>query len=251
MITDPLLLNLINDYVLEQFPNEAVIGVKDDTLHFFDNIHTNPTQQFEIDPIAFQKVSPTLLLHSHTVQKGEKCIGPDRVPYDPRTPSYADMVTQKLLNIPFGIVSTSGEDVSDPVYFPDYEQQVKGNDYISGVNDCLSVVQRHYWQEYGITIPDFPREVGFFYQDGKHKPPHSVNLYEENYKAVGFYEVPLKDIQRSDLVLMAILSDVATHGAIYLGDGKIVHHLTNRLSGEEILSKWHSKITKVLRYEKG
>jgi len=243
-------INLINEYVLEQYPKEAVIGYKNNEVRFFENIHNDPIMQFKIDPIAYKKFKPEILLHSHTLQRGEKCIGPDGVPYDPRTPSYADMVTQKVLDIPFGIVSTSGEDVSDPLYWPDYDKPIKGNDYISGVNDCLSVVQRHYWQEHGIKIPDFAREVGFFYEDGKHKPSHSINLYEENYKAVGFYEVEIEDIQPSDLVLMAIFSSVPTHGAIYLGDDKIVHHLTNRLSGEESMSKWYKKITKVLRYEK-
>lgn len=242
-------LSKITKYVLSEYPKEAVVGVKNEEVYYFKNIHPTPEDQFKVDSLEYMRVKPDLLLHSHTHKTGDKCVSPDGSMYDPRTPSYIDMVTQTNLDIPFGIVSTSGEDVSEPVYFPDYDAPLYGHDYISGVNDCFTIIQRYYWQEHGLKIPDFPREVGFYFEGNNHQPQHSRNLYEENYKSCGFYEVDIEDIQPSDVVLMAILSSVPTHGAIYLGNDKIAHHLTNRLSGKDTLARWRRKISKVLRWK--
>lgn len=250
MIKDTKIISSINKYILEKYPEEAVIGYKDNELIFYTNIHNDPVNHFKIDPREYYNNIPSILIHSHTSKIGDTHIAPDGSLYDPRTPSYIDMVTQCNLDIPFGIASTSGEDVSEIVYFPDYDAKTLGQPYMSGVHDCLSIIQRYYWQEHNIKINDFPREVGFWYEGGDYEPQHSRNLYEENYKQQGFYEVDLEDIQPSDVLLIRLIGRVATHAGVYIGNDKFIHHLTKRLSNTECLVKWRKRVTKVLRCEK-
>ena len=68
---------------------------------------------------------------------------------------------------------------------------------------------------------------------------NGLNLYEDNFAREGFrtIDVPFRDIRIGDCFLIAI-PDPRTritptnHIAIYVGDGKVIHHLLGRLSCE-------------------
>ena len=148
----------IHEYILEQFPNEAVIGIdEDDKLIKFENIADNPIEHFKVDSKEFYKHEIKMLIHSHTYLYGQKLLGEDGAQLDPRTPSLEDMQLQISLDIPFAIISTDGIECSEALFFPDLEASLTGVPYISGVYDCWSLVRRFHYQEDGTVLPDYPR----------------------------------------------------------------------------------------------
>jgi cell wall-associated NlpC family hydrolase len=72
------------------------------------------------------------------------------------------------------------------------------------------------------------------------------NLYVENANNYGFFEV--NDIKKHDLLVMSLGSPVPNHGAVYLGDNKLIHHVAGRFSTVEELSTFYkTKISVVYR----
>ena len=73
------------------------------------------------------------------------------------------------------------------------------------------------------------------------------NLYMDNYKENGFVDVDLNDIERGDLIMMWIKGTVS-HGGVYLGDDKLLHHFSNRMAQQDSLARWRNRIAVVARY---
>ena len=64
------------------------------------------------------------------------------------------------------------------------------------------------------------------------------------------FEIDPADLQPGDGILMRVASPVTNHGAVYLGDNRIIHHVQNRLSCRDIYSEfWRQRTTHVLRHE--
>jgi len=84
------------------------------------------------------------------------------------------------------------------------------------------------------------------------------DLYGQHFRDEGFREIPGADLLPGDSVLFSIRSTVANHAAVYLGGGKILHHLATskqgydptRLSTVDDLSLFGDIPKKVLRHEK-
>jgi cell wall-associated NlpC family hydrolase len=118
----------------------------------------------------------------------------------------------------------------DPSPIPLY-----GREFIYGWQDCYSLVRDYYG-----NLPDFPREESFW--ELKHEP------YLDNFAANGFINIDREEAQAGDLVLMKIKSHgISNHAAIYLGVGKILHHMWNTLSREEDWAAYMEFTTCVLR----
>ncbi|PZP71761.1 NlpC/P60 family protein [Methylorubrum populi] len=112
-----------------------------------------------------------------------------------------------------------------------------GRPFQHGVSDCYSLMRDFYRINFGIDVPDIARPNNWWEPDaeGKH-----LNLYLDHYSWAGFSIMtsmrPL-DWRPGDVILMAIRSSVANHGAILLPDGKIIHHLAGYLSQIEPYSR--------------
>lgn len=195
---------------------------------------------FSIDEVAFEKLNAIALIHSHTYKLKE--IPEEFLGYrvDFRMPSAMDMQAQMLLDIEFGILSCDGREVSDILWYPDLDAPLLGQEYISGVHDCYSIMRRYYWQNYNVVIDDIPRDFLWFEQQ--------PNKYAEDYGKVGWYEIPMSDLEAGDMLIIRI-GHYESHGGLYIGDGKFIHHLTDQLSRTEDISKWLKRITKVTRHK--
>ena len=116
-----------------------------------------------------------------------------------------------------------------------------GRPYQWGVTDCYSFLQDWYAEEYGFELPDFQREYAFW-EKGE-------ELYLNNFASAGFVEVPKDSIQYGDGLLMQLANGVTSHGAVYVGNNQIAHHLNGRLSSKDVLGQFYSdRITKVVRH---
>lgn len=232
----------VRDIALAEYPNEAVMYISSKGIvKQLKNISQTPITDFEID----SKLLPDdakCLIHSHT--QLETPLAERDLFIDGRTPSELDMHTQSLLDIPFGICLVDKyKEYFEPIFFPDLEGDIFGQTYFSGLSDCYETVRKYYYQNYKITLKPIPRSVDWW----KTNP----SLMVDSFESVGFHEIQLKDIQIGDVVLLKIMghSIPATHAAVYTADDTILHQMTNRFPEETQLSKYMTRLDKVLRYQ--
>lgn len=159
-------------------------------------------------------------------------------------PTRADMAGQMATDVPWVLVMTDGETVSDPVVWgadtptPD----LIGRPFRHATTDCYALIRDYFAKTHGIALPEFPRDDAWW--------TTGENLYTENFAAAGFVEVPRAEMRDSDVLLMQIRSPVPNHaGVVVKGGGLVLHHLQNRLSRREPLGPWLRNVTHVLRHK--
>ena len=189
------------------------------------------TDQFILDPEDYLAAEMTgdivAVVHSH----------PDL----PCTPSQADQVSCEASGLPWHIVNVPHGQwhYMEPT---GYQAPLVGREWSHGVLDCYSLIRDWYAQEQGLVLPDFKRRDEWWMR--------GENLYIEHFNEAGFIEIDPDDIQLGDGVLMRVASPVTNHGAVYLGDNRIIHHVQNRLSCRDIYGEfWRKRTTHVLRHE--
>ena len=153
-------------------------------------------------------------------------------------PSQADRVSCGASGLPWLIVSCP--DIGYQIMTPDdYQAPLLGRPFVHGVLDCYALIRDWYRQERQIGLPDFKRRDNWWLG--------AENLYLNHFKEAGFAEIADEnDWQPGDVILMQIRAAMPNHGAVYLGDGVILHHLHGRLSCRDIYGEFYQKVT-VLR----
>lgn len=156
----------------------------------------------------------------------------------PATPSQADLVMAERGSLPWHIVSLPTE--TWHVFQPQgYRAPLIGRAFVHGVLDCYSLIRDWYLQERGIELPDYDRRDEWWRRGG--------NLYLQHFREAGF--VDGAELHHGAVLLMQIASDVPNHGAIYLENGTILHHIHGRLSSREVYGGyWRKHTVKVLRH---
>ena len=119
-----------------------------------------------------------------------------------------------------------------------------GIPFCMGTDDCFGLSRKYFKQNFDLDILDYAR-------------PHDwdadkLNLIEQCHEHAGFEKITLwkaKDLRPGDVLAMAIGSSNPNHFAIYVGDNLIIHHLSNRLSNEEMYRDfWQSVTCYLLRH---
>lgn len=159
-----------------------------------------------------------LVVHSH--------------PNMPAIPSDADMVGCEESGVPWLIVNWPTGSVYQ--FSPSgYVAPLIGRQFNHGVLDCYTLIRDYYERELSITLPDGDRPDEWWLK--------GMNIYLNGFRDAGFDVVGKP--QRNDVLLMRVASPVPNHAAIYLGDGKIMHHQMGRLSSKDIYGGWYEKVT--------
>jgi proteasome lid subunit RPN8/RPN11 len=147
-------------------------------------------------------------------------------------PSDADLIGCEQSGVEWAIIAGITKEIH--TFKPSgYVQPLLGREFVHGVLDCYSFIYDYYDQVLGIKLPQYERKHNWWLE--------GQNLYLDNFEAAGFYEVD--DLQYGDMILMKVGSPVPNHGAVYIGDGKIEHHQTMRLSSRDVYGGWYQKIT--------
>jgi cell wall-associated NlpC family hydrolase len=124
-------------------------------------------------------------------------------------------------------------------------EHLLGLPFIHGKQDCLTMIQRFYADNFNIEIMDHARPDEWWDQ--------GLDLYTDNYHKAGFRvmdDLPVRDLKIGDVLLMAIMSTVPCHGAVYIGGGKILHHFYGRLSEvTDYKGLWRNSTTAILRHK--
>jgi cell wall-associated NlpC family hydrolase len=234
------ILKNFTKHVLQEFPNEACGLVINNKYVPVPNNAVDPAKTFAMDPLHLVKAKAMgdvqAVLHSHPYDKFQH----NKWPVE--WPSTSDMESWMGDDIPWGIVSTCGEGISPIVWLDEsVTESIEGREFIHGVNDCYSIIRDWYKLNKGITLPNFARGIEWWYA-GK-------DLYDENFKAAGFEEIELAKATVGDCVMMKAASNVTNHCAVIVGPNQILHHMFNRLSGVDQLSKWNRCIVRAVRYK--
>lgn len=125
-------------------------------------------------------------------------------------------------------------------------EELLGREYSNGKMDCYAVVRDFFKLNWGIELTDYAR-------------PHlwwrnpEVKLYENNYHKEGFkvVDIPLDRVEIGDCVLFCIGSaGQASHIAVYVGEGKFLHHFYNQRSVVEQLPRdFRRRIAGIIRHK--
>ena len=189
------------------------------------------TDQFVLDPVDYAAADDAgdimTVVHSH--------------PSTPADPSQADKVSCEASGLPWLIYGVQAQRWAylEP---SGYQAPLVGRQWSHGVLDCYSLIRDWFRIERGLVLPNFDRRDEWWLAGG--------NLYLENFQAAGFAEIDPADIQPGDGILMRVMSPVPNHGAVYLGDNKIIHHVQGRLSCRDNYTEfWRQRTTQVVRHE--
>jgi proteasome lid subunit RPN8/RPN11 len=195
------------------------------------NIAATPDEHFVLHPEDYAAAEDAgdilAIVHSH--------------PTTPPEPSPADRIGCNNSGLPWVIVNPKTEAWGgcEPSAF---ELPYVGREFSFGVVDCYALIRDWYRREWGLVLDDFDRRDRFW--------ERGENLYVEGYKSQGFREVPFEELQTGDGILMQLESSLPNHGAIYLGDQQILHHVQGRLSSRDVYGGYYVKNTAmVLRHE--
>jgi proteasome lid subunit RPN8/RPN11 len=154
-------------------------------------------------------------------------------------PSQADLVGCERSGVPWLIVNwpTGAVHTFAPT---GYQAPLYGREFSHGVLDCYTFVKDYFAQTLSIELPDFNRPDEWWLK--------GQDLYLQGFEAAGFVRVDGRP-EKHDGLLMRVGSPVPNHGAIFLGDGCIGHHQSNRLSSRDVYGGWFQKVTThVLRH---
>ena len=182
--------------------------------------------RFRIDPmdyaLAEEDGEVRAVVHSH--------------PYASANPSMADRVGCERSGLPWLVLGWPSGVVREVA--PDgWQAPYVGREFCHGVLDCYTLVQDWYWRELRIELPDAEREDDWWLR--------GQDLYMQGFAAAGFVRVAGTP-QRHDVALMQVLSDVANHAGIIVGNGSLLHHLWGRLSGHDVYGGYWERHTLAL-----
>jgi len=119
-----------------------------------------------------------------------------------------------------------------------------GRAFQIGVSDCYSLLQDYFSKELNIKLSDYKRDSKWF----RTSPSIWIkNLDKESFSIVmAGKDFEYSKLQPNDVILMfGYDASFPSHGAVFLGNGLILHHPAKKLSTVEFLS---SKLIKDIAY---
>lgn len=218
----------IKDDAIKSTPQEScgVLIRIGEGLEYISCLNKYPSiNNFILDPLDYANAEDrgevVAIVHSHVTQ-GTKlsnvdiaCMRKDTIPW-----------------IVYSVVLDNFEYHEPDTSIPEYLER----DYIFGVQDCYTIIQDYYKQEYSIDIPSNPNQDPL-------DPKLGQGLYSQ-FEQYGFTEIPVKDLKKGDCIIMCIgRSSEPTHAGIYLGENVILHHPAGRLSSRDIFGGYWLKNT--------
>jgi proteasome lid subunit RPN8/RPN11 len=233
MTLDELIIKEIYPYAEAQAPLEAcglIIVVKGKLKFIACTNQLQSPDHFVLSPLDYANAEDqgeiVYVVHSH-----------------PRTlpnPSQTDLVSLEQDNVPWLIVNPFIKEytITKPT---GYKVPLLGRTYHHGVVDCYTLIRDYYKEKLNIELFNYPREDKWWLT--------GQDIYNEGFPKEGFQQVLDGTIQEHDILLMRLGSNTENHGAIYIGDNRIMHHPLGRISTEDIYGGWWHKITcKVIRH---
>jgi cell wall-associated NlpC family hydrolase len=224
------------EHVEREAPREAcgLAVITDEGLQYVASKNLNQgdagCDRFTIDPAtwaACEEVGRIVaVLHSH--------------PHADANPSEADLVMCTETGISWAVMGWPSQVVK--LAHPGYIAPLIGRSFHHGILDCYTLIQDYYQRNLGILLPNYEREDEWWVA-APDKP--AQDLYRSQFESAGFVQIngPARE---HDGLLMQVLSNVENHAAVYLGDGKILHHLVDRPSTVDVYGGYWARHTRAI-----
>lgn len=221
----------LREHLFREYPREACgLLVNIDGQQVYRRCRNTATteDQFILHPEDWAEAEDLgtieMVLHTH--------------PMGPADPSMADRTGCEKSGIPWGIMDRHGRFV---VLNPEgFRPPLIGRPFVYGVLDCWSLVREYLLEKLSLDLPDQPR-LGHWWKRGE-------NRLEEYLLAHGFR--PVGKPETHDLILFRVRSDVPNHVAVYVGDGRMLHHPADGLSCEiPFRHEWQRSLYGFMRYQ--
>jgi proteasome lid subunit RPN8/RPN11 len=219
-------------YACSQYPKEACGFFVATGFKPMENVSPDPENHFAIVAKKFLTEGPVLaVVHSH--------------PNGPYYPTKKDLEGQISTAVPWGVAVCDRENCSQVVWWGDQlpVPPLKERPFVPNIYDCYSLIRDWYRTEKGILLYNEPRDWEWW-EKGE-------DIYGSGFLKAGFsqFDGALKNLQPGDCFLAMVRSDnVLNHAGVYVGGGKILHHVVGHLSLESPLHIWHHKCDVWLRY---
>ena len=241
MINERLERQILN-HVKVEYPKEAcgVIILKKGKEKYIPckNLAENAHDDFVLNPKDYYKATKegdvVKIVHSH--------------PNGTCSPSSLDQIACDTLGIDWLIVSYPNVQWNE-VKSANKKPDLIGRSFAYGILDCFTLVEDYYRDVCDIIlkVPQWNKDNGYewdFWEKGK-------NYYIDNYETNGFKRITDGSLKLHDSLLMNIRSPISNHCAIFIGNDKILHHLSGRLSCREMYGSYYRQYTThVIRHEK-
>lgn len=229
------ILQEIRDHAAREYPREScgVVIIRKGRERYVPCRNQATTgEHFILDheeyAAAEEQGEVVMIVHSH--------------PNAPPIPSQADRVSCESTGVPWLIMNwpTGNAQIFEP---GGYRAPLVGRQFCFGVLDCYTLIRDYYRETLQIELPDFPRRDGFWHR--------GEELYLDHFEEAGFVPVEPASLRPHDVVLMRLSSPVVNHGAIYLGDDRILHHPMHRLSSRDVYGGyWHHITARTIRHRR-
>ncbi len=243
------LINEMQAHALAEFPKIAVGFISGWTFHKLPSIEVGETNKES----TWQMIYESELLNDKRRKRFLRFIVFSR-PCMVNFPNDREMREQLISGAPWMYIHTDGVDCMDPIvwgkgapYWP-----LIGRPFRHAITDCYSLIRDYYWLEHKIFLEEFPRD--WFWWESEYRADYlgePKDLYTENFQSQGFEPFSdMNDLRPGDSLLMKLNSPSVNHAVIYVGDGKILHHVSSAMPVDyKRVSKYEDMHPWTKRYE--
>lgn len=223
----------IKQLAVKAYPQEGCGIIESGVVAAIQNIAEDPLNNFEMPAGTVATHEIEAIWHSHAD--------------GPQEPSDVDMEVQIETAVPWILCcSYSDGSASEPfMWGGEYIPPLIGREFrhgpsgTDGKGDCYALIKDWYLQECGVTLPEFPRANAWW--------ETQPSMYLDHFKEAGFVDAE-GEPQAGDVAFMQINAPVINHAAVYIGNGFLLQHFTNRLSRRDPAAMWQKMIKKWVRY---
>ena len=216
MITDEIL-----EHAKAEYPKECcglVVVFKGREKYIScRNLATDQNMEFMIHPEDYVKAEDigeiVKIVHSH--------------PKTNANPSELDLVGIEESKLPWVIVNPLTGQVTETAP-SGYKAPLIGRQYGYGIQDCYTLIKDYYDRELNIKLRDYPRSG---------TQEDDLQIYLKEFENEGFVKVDT--LEPHDMIVLS-----SGHGAIYLGNNIILHHVAGRLSSRDVYGGYWMKNTR-------
>lgn len=104
-----------------------------------------------------------------------------------------------------------------------------GKKFKVNIQDCYTLVQEYYKEEFGMILPYYYRDLRSFLKGN--------NLFINHFDKEGFYPVPIPE--KHDVILFKMIAEIPDHVGIYIGEQYFIHHLIHTVSRKELYDGYY------------
>lgn len=230
-----MILNIteLEKHTIDCYPQEMCGVIRNNIFIPVTNVADDPVNTFKFSQEDSLRYLDLPIVHSHCMASYKG---------DPRTPSYADMLSAENSGTAYGIVHCDGYNTTDILWFNTRNiLPLLDRSYIPNVTDCFTLARDYYRLNRNIDFGLHPRPANWEDWNPMYIEQHFINC--------GFIEKEKNRIlQSGDILLLNIGNTLVNHIGIVQDSTTFLHHLRDRISCNDSINKWKKHIKLILEY---